>query len=99
MFVWIEDDSPEMKAFEDKIDEYQRKRDRKTLQNCGESHFKIKEVKRGKNKGKIKSIAVTFIKYTKEEIANFSEKDVEINSNNTEAKWVEYGVFFGRKGE
>lgn len=99
MFVLIEDDSPEMKKFEDKIDEYQKKRARKTLQNCGETHFKVKEVKRGKNKGKIKSIAVTFIKYTKEEIANFSEKDVEINSNNTEAKWIEYGVFFGRMGE
>ena len=99
MFVLIEDDSPEMKKFEDKIDEYQKKRARKALQNCGETHFIVKEVKRGKNKGKIKSIAVKFIKYTEEEIANFSEKDVEINSNNTEAKWVEYGVFFGRMGE
>lgn len=99
MFVIIEDNSPEMKQFEDKIDEYQKKRARKTLQNCGKTHFTVKEIKRGKNKGKIKSIAVTFIKYTEEEIANFSEKDVEINSNNAEVKWIEYGVFFGRKGE
>ena len=101
--IWIdeetEEESPEIKKLMDKIDKFQQNRDRKSLQNCGKTHFEIKEVRKGKNKGKITSIAVKFVQYTQEEIANFSQEEVEIHGRNTETKWKEYGVFFGRMGE
>ena len=93
MFIWIEDDSPEMNEFANKIDAYQKKRDKKSLENCGKTHFSVKV---NKKTGKIISISVKFVKYTKEQIEQFTEEEVEINKNNSETLWKEHGVYFGR---
>lgn len=98
MFVIVSEE--ELEEYGNKIEEFQKKQARNRLKHNGLQHFKIQATENKKTKvEKITKIVSIFIKYTSEEIQQFSDDELEQKSLNTETPWIEYGVFFGRMGE